>query len=70
MADKVLTCKDCKSEFVFTDGEQEFYKEKGFANEPQRCPECRRAHKQQKNNGGFSNNNRGNNRDGQRSFHR
>ncbi len=37
MADKTLTCKDCGKEFVFTEGEQEFYKEKGFENEPQRC---------------------------------
>lgn len=52
MADKTLTCKDCGSEFVFTDGEQSFYKEKGFDNEPQRCPECRRARKQQRNSQG------------------
>jgi hypothetical protein len=52
MADKNLTCKDCGSEFVFTEGEQEFYKEKGFENEPQRCPDCRRARKAQNNRGG------------------
>jgi DNA-directed RNA polymerase subunit RPC12/RpoP len=50
MADKNLVCKDCSKEFVFTEGEQEFYKEKGFENEPQRCPDCRRARKQQRNN--------------------
>jgi DNA-directed RNA polymerase subunit RPC12/RpoP len=49
MADKNLTCKDCGKEFVFTEGEQAFYKEKGFENEPQRCPDCRRARKQQRN---------------------
>mgnify|MGYP000216548212 CR=1 FL=1 len=49
MADKVLTCKDCNVEFVFTEGEQEFYKEKGFENEPQRCPDCRKARKQNRN---------------------
>ena len=43
MADKNLTCKDCGTEFVFTEGEQAFYKEKGFENEPQRCPDCRKA---------------------------
>jgi len=47
MADKTLTCKDCSKEFIFTEGEQEFYKEKGLTNEPQRCPECRKAKKQQ-----------------------
>ena len=50
MADKTLSCKDCGKEFVFTEGEQEFYKEKGFENEPQRCPDCRRARKQDRRN--------------------
>lgn len=49
MADKTLVCKDCGKEFIFTEGEQAFYKEKGFENEPQRCPDCRRAKKQQNN---------------------
>ena len=57
MADKTLVCKDCNNEFIFTQGEQDFYKEKGFENEPQRCPDCRRARKQQRNN---SNRNYGN----------
>ena len=43
--DKTLTCKDCCAEFVFTAGEQEFYAEKGFVNEPQRCKPCRDARK-------------------------
>ena len=43
--DKTLTCKECGKEFVFTAGEQEFYAEKGFQNEPQRCKECRVARK-------------------------
>lgn len=49
MADKTLACKDCGAEFVFTEGEQAFYSEKGFQ-EPTRCAECRRARKQQRNN--------------------
>lgn len=48
MADKTLVCNDCKQEFVFTEREQEFYSEKGFE-EPKRCPECRKARKQQRN---------------------
>lgn len=43
--DKTLTCKECGNEFVFTAGEQEFYAEKGFTNEPQRCKSCRDARK-------------------------
>ena len=41
--DKTLICKECGQEFVFTAGEQEFYAEKGFQNEPQICKECRTA---------------------------
>ena len=46
--DKVLVCKDCGAEFVFTAGEQEFYAEKGFQNEPVRCKACRAARKTQR----------------------
>ena len=47
MTDKTITCRDCGSEFIFSVGEQEFYKEKGFDNEPTRCIYCRRAKKEQ-----------------------
>jgi CxxC-x17-CxxC domain-containing protein len=40
-ADKQLTCRDCGITFVFTAGEQEFYRAKGLVNDPGRCPECR-----------------------------
>ena len=46
--DKTLVCKDCGAEFVFTAGEQEFYAEKGFQNEPIRCKACRNARKSQR----------------------
>lgn len=39
--DRKLVCQDCGQEFVFTAGEQEFYHEKGFENEPKRCRDCR-----------------------------
>ncbi len=55
--DKTLTCRDCGTDFVFTAAEQDFYAEKGFTNEPGRCPDCRAARKQQNNRGGHSNNN-------------
>jgi len=48
--DKTLVCADCGQQFTFTASEQEFYEEKGFTNEPKRCPTCRRARKQQRNN--------------------
>ena len=43
--DKTLKCKDCGNEFVFTAGEQEFYAQRGFENEPSRCKDCRTARK-------------------------
>lgn len=43
--DKNLICKDCGAEFTFTAGEQEFYAEKGFVNEPRRCKNCRSERK-------------------------
>ena len=46
MTDKTLVCKDCGKDFIFTEGEQQFYVEKGFTNEPTRCKECRTAKKE------------------------
>ena len=53
-ADKTLTCRDCGNPFVFTQGEQEFFAQKGFTNEPSRCMECRSARKAQRGGGGGS----------------
>ena len=52
--DKNLACRECGTEFVFSASEQEFYNEKGFTNEPGRCPQCRAARKQRNNGGSFS----------------
>lgn len=51
--DKILNCKDCNKEFVFTNGEQEFYAGKNFP-DPIRCPDCRKLKKDIKRNGGQS----------------
>lgn len=48
--DKDLSCKECGATFTFTASEQAFYAEKGFQNDPSRCPDCRAARKRQ--NGG------------------
>jgi CxxC-x17-CxxC domain-containing protein len=39
--DRMLKCADCGAEFVFTSGEQLFYADKGFKNEPKRCKTCK-----------------------------
>jgi CxxC-x17-CxxC domain-containing protein len=50
--DKTLTCRDCNAPFTFTEGEQAFFAQKGFTNEPSRCPECRAANRGRRNTGG------------------
>ncbi len=52
-ADKTLTCRDCGTAFTFTAGEQEFFAQKGFENEPTRCSSCRQANKQSRNSGSY-----------------
>jgi CxxC-x17-CxxC domain-containing protein len=39
--DKVLKCIDCGADFVFTAGEQLFFHDKQFKNEPKRCKPCK-----------------------------
>ncbi|MGC2801891.1 MAG: zinc-ribbon domain-containing protein, partial [Candidatus Acidiferrum sp.] len=39
--DRVLKCAECGAEFVFTAGEQMFFADKGFKNEPKRCKGCK-----------------------------
>ncbi len=46
--DKTIKCVDCGEEFTFTAGEQAFYQEKGFTNEPKRCKACRDKKKAQR----------------------
>ncbi len=53
-ADKILSCRECGSDFVFSAGEQEFYAMKGLMNEPGRCPGCRAARRSGRDSGGSS----------------
>ncbi|OGG00160.1 zinc-binding protein [Candidatus Gottesmanbacteria bacterium RIFCSPHIGHO2_02_FULL_39_14] len=46
--DQTLTCRDCGKQFVWTAGEQEFYKQKGFDNPPSRCPDDRTKKKEER----------------------
>src|SRR5262245_8697617 len=39
--DKALRCVDCGSEFIWTAGEQLFFADKQFKNEPKRCKACK-----------------------------
>ncbi len=39
--DRVIECIDCSEQFVFCAGEQLFFQEKQFKNEPKRCKPCK-----------------------------
>ncbi len=39
--DKPLRCVDCGTEFTWTAGEQMFFADKQFKNEPKRCKACK-----------------------------
>jgi len=39
--DRILKCVDCGADFVFTAGEQLFFHDKQFRNEPKRCKGCK-----------------------------
>lgn len=51
MPDKTLICSDCNTQFTFTEGEQDFFNQKGFT-PPTRCADCRRRRKAEKMAGG------------------
>lgn len=50
--DKTLSCADCGTSFTFSADDQAFHQEKGFTNEPRRCPSCRAAKRAERNGGG------------------
>src|SRR5581483_9724553 len=52
--DKTLTCADCGAPFTFSADDQAFHQERGFTNEPRRCPNCRAARRSERNGGGSS----------------
>ena len=44
--DQTIKCVDCGEDFLFTVGEQAFYREHGLTHAPTRCKRCREARKQ------------------------
>lgn len=43
LAEKTILCIDCNTEFIWTIGEQIFFRDKGLQNPPKRCKECKQA---------------------------
>lgn len=43
LEDKNIFCIDCESDFIWSVGEQMFFRDKGLQNPPKRCKECKKA---------------------------
>jgi len=50
--DRTLTCVECSSEFVFSVDDQQYHAEKGYENDPKRCPSCRQTRRDRGGGGG------------------
>jgi len=46
--DRTLTCQDCGQSFTFSADDQAYHAEKGYTNEPKRCPSCRQARRSER----------------------
>jgi CxxC-x17-CxxC domain-containing protein len=51
--DRTLTCQDCGQPFTFSAEDQAYHAEKGYTNEPKRCPSCRLARRGERYGGGY-----------------
>lgn len=43
LEDKTINCIDCSRDFVWTAGEQAFFRDKKLQNPPKRCKDCKQA---------------------------
>ncbi len=57
--DKNLPCTDCEQDFVHSAADQARYAERGFTNEPKRCPSCREKRRANSGGGGGGGGRRG-----------
>lgn len=42
-SDVIIVCIDCGQDFIWSAGEQLFYRDKGLQNPPKRCKSCKQA---------------------------
>ena len=43
LEDKTINCIDCSRDFIWTAGEQAFFRDKKLQNPPKRCKDCKQA---------------------------
>ena len=46
--DRTLACVECAESFTFSVDDQQYHQEKGYTNEPKRCPNCRQARRSER----------------------
>lgn len=51
--EKTLTCQECGQSFTFSVEDQEYHAQKGYTNEPKRCPSCRESRRRDRNDSGY-----------------
>ena len=51
--ERTLSCADCGTSFAFTVEEQQFHADRGYTNEPKRCPSCRETRRSERGGTGF-----------------
>lgn len=54
MQERTLTCVECGQPFAFTVEEQEYHAQRGYTNDPKRCPTCRATRRESRSYGGGS----------------
>ncbi len=52
--ERVITCQDCGQPFTFSAEDQAYFAQKGYTNEPKRCPTCRENRRNERGYGGGS----------------
>jgi len=52
--ERSLTCQDCGQTFPFSVEDQEYHGQKGYTNDPKRCPPCRQKRRNEGGSGGGS----------------
>ena len=45
--DRTLSCVECGQSFTFSADDQAYHADRGYTNEPKRCPACRQARRAQ-----------------------
>jgi CxxC-x17-CxxC domain-containing protein len=51
--DRELTCVECGQPFTFSADDQSYHAQRGFTNDPKRCPSCREARRQSRDGGSY-----------------